>query len=57
MSEQLPIHSQVSHYRIVSKLGVGEMGEVYLAHAVAWGRLTIDAVSENIFPNTTIILS
>jgi hypothetical protein len=33
------------------------MGDVYLAQAVASGRLTIDTVSENISPNTTITLS
>src|SRR5713101_3342799 len=30
MSEPLVINSTLSHYRIVSKIGVGGMGEVYL---------------------------
>src|SRR5713101_7594528 len=31
MSEPLVINSTLSHYRIVSKIGAGGMGEVYLA--------------------------
>ncbi len=31
MSEPLAANSNISHYRIVSKIGAGGMGEVYLA--------------------------
>src|SRR5262245_14738453 len=32
MTEDLPDNSSLSHYRILSKIGAGGMGEVYLAH-------------------------
>ena len=30
MNKELPAGSNLSHYRIVSKIGAGGMGEVYL---------------------------
>ena len=31
MSKELPPNSHLSHYRVVSRIGAGGMGEVYLA--------------------------
>ena len=31
MNKELSAHTSLSHYRIVSKIGAGGMGEVYLA--------------------------
>ena len=38
MGKELAAHTTLSHYRIVSKIGAGGMGEVYLAHDTAFDR-------------------
>ena len=52
MSEKLAVNSTISHYRIISKIGAGGMGEVYLAEDTKLDRKVAlkvlpDEVAEN----------
>lgn len=41
MSKELNANSILSHYRIVSKIGAGGMGEVYLAQEMKLDRKVV----------------
>ncbi|HXH70446.1 MAG TPA: serine/threonine-protein kinase, partial [Pyrinomonadaceae bacterium] len=52
MSETLTGNSNISHYRIISKLGAGGMGEVYLAEDSRLRRkIALKVLPENIAKN------
>ena len=50
MSEAFPPNSLISHYRVVSKIGAGGMGEVYLARDTRLDR----SVAIKIVPDQTL---
>src|SRR3989449_6482582 len=53
MKKELSVNTNLSHYRIVSKIGAGGMGEVYLAEDTKLGRkVAIKFLSEEFSRDT-----